>query len=342
MTTTARIGQDSPRTPRVRGSERGPASPRYGRTTTQRVWSARLLYLLLLPTLGLILVFSYTPILMGFYYSFTRYDGMHAFWIGPENYRRIFLDPALVQSYKNIAIILPFSLTVGVTMPLFVAYLIYHLKNANLRYWFRVLFTVPMVVPGIVMLLIWIFMYTPVGGINTILNLIGLGGWTLTPEGVPRAWLGDQRTALGAILFMGFPWVSPVNMLIFLAGLEAISVEMIDAARVDGATGWKMFRHIELPMVMGQIRLIVVTGTIGVMQGFQNILVLTRGGPGYSTMVPAMRMYDTVMPEGSLGVGSAPQMGFGSAIGVSLFVVIMVITLINLRVIRSVEPEVAR
>ena len=120
--------------------------------------------------LGLVLLFSYTPILMGFYYSFTRYDGMHAFWIGLENYRRIFMDPALVQSYKNIAIILPFSLAVGISMPLFVAYLIYHLKNANLRYWFRVLFTVPMVVPGIVILLIWIFMYTPVGGINTILH----------------------------------------------------------------------------------------------------------------------------------------------------------------------------
>jgi raffinose/stachyose/melibiose transport system permease protein len=312
------------------------------RTTRQQIWSARGLYLLLLPTFGLILVFSYAPILMGFYYSFTRYDGMHAFWIGLENYRRIFYDPALVQSYKNIAIILPFSLAVGITMPLFVAYLIYHLKNPKLRYWFRVLFIVPMVVPGIVMLLIWIFMYTPSGGINTILTAIGLEGLTLTPEGVSRAWLGDQRTALAAILFMGFPWVSPVNMLIFLAGSEAISVEMIDAAKVDGARGWKMFWHIELPMVMGQIRLIVVTGTIGVMQGFQNILVMTRGGPGYATMVPAMRMYDTVMPEGSLGVGSAPQMGFGSAIGVFLFVVIMAITLFNLRMIRSVEPEVVR
>jgi raffinose/stachyose/melibiose transport system permease protein len=308
----------------------------------KRIISVRRLYLLLLPTFGLILVFSYAPILMGFYYSFTRYDGMHAFWIGLENYRRIFQDPALVQSYKNIAIILPFSLVVGVTMPLFVAYLIFHLKNANLRYWFRVMFTVPMVVPGIVMLLIWIFMYTPRGGINTILNLIGLEQLTLTAEGVPRAWLGDQKTALGAILFMGFPWVSPVNMLIFLAGLEAISVEMIDAAKVDGATGWKMFRYVELPMVIGQIRIIILTGTIGDMQGIQNILVLTRGGPGYATMVPAMRMYDTVMPAGSLGVGSAPQMGFGAAIGVFLFMVIMVITLINLRAIRAVEPEVVR
>jgi raffinose/stachyose/melibiose transport system permease protein len=315
---------------------------RAARLGLKKAWSARILYLLVLPTFALILIFNYAPIILGFYYSFTRYDGMHAFWIGLENYRRIFIDPALVQSYQNMALILPFSIIVGVTMPLLVAYIIYHLKSSGLRYWFRVLFTVPMVVPTIVTLLIWIFMYTPSGGVNSILDSLGLHQLTLTPEGLQRSWLGDYRTALAAVLFVGFPWVAPVNMLIFLAGLEAIEVELVDAAKVDGATGWKMFWFIELPMVVGQIRLIVVTGTIGVMQGFQNILVMTGGGPGYATMVPAMRMYDTVMTPGSGGSGTAPQMGFGSAIGVFLFLVIMVITLLNLRVIRRVEPEVMR
>jgi raffinose/stachyose/melibiose transport system permease protein len=309
------------------------------KTTAKKAWNSRILYLLIFPTFALLLTFNYAPTLMGFYYSFTRYDGMHAFWIGLENYRRIFLDPALVQSYKNIAIILPFSLFVGISMPMFVAYLIYHLRSSSLRYWFRVLFTVPMVVPTIVTLLIWIFMYTPNGGVNAILDTIGLHSITLTDSGQSRSWLGDQNTALAAILFVGFPWVAPVNMLIFLAGLEAIPTELIDAAKVDGARSWKMFWFVELPLVMGQIRLIAVITTIGVMQGFQNILVMTNGGPGYATMVPAMRMYDTVFPSGSGGVGSAPQMGFGAAIGVFLFVIIMIITVFNLRVIRTVEPE---
>ncbi len=310
--------------------------------TLNQVKSSWALYLIMLPTFGLILVFSYTPILMGFYYSFTRYDGMHAFWIGLENYRRIFQDPALIQSYKNMAIILPFEIFIGVTMPLFAAYLVYHLSSSNLRYWFRVMFTLPMVVPMVVMLLIWIFMYTPAGGLNTILDYLGLHWLTLTPEGMARSWLGDPRTALAGILFVGFPWVAPVNMLIFLAGLEAIEVELIDAAKVDGATGWTMFWNIELPMVVGQIRLIIVTGTIGVMAGFQNILIMTAGGPGYATMVPAMRMYDTVQNLSAGGTTSAPQMGFGSAIGVFLFLVIAVITVFNLRAIRRVEPEIVR
>jgi ABC-type sugar transport systems, permease components len=316
------------------------ANPR--KTTLQQIWAARTLYLLIFPTFALILVFNYAPILMGFYYSFTRYDGLHAFWIGFENYVRIFKDPALVQSYINMAIILPFTIITGVTMPLFVAYLIYHLRHANVRYWFRVLFTIPMVVPTIVMLLIWIFMYTPTGGVNSILDVLGLHQWTMGPGGQQHAWLGDAKTALAGVLFVGFPWVTPVNMLIFLAGLEAIDIELIDAAKVDGARAWTMFWNIELPMIVGQIRLVIVTGTIGVMGGFQNILVMTNGGPGYATMVPALRMYDTVMNLGAGGTNSVPQMGFGSAIGVFLFMIIMVVTLFNLRIIRRVEPEALR
>ena len=114
---------------------------------------------------------------------------------------------------------------------------------------------------------------------------------------------------------------------------------MLDEIRVKKAAQHNLK---SIDVTLPRNRLIVVTGTIGVMQGFQGILILTRGGPGYATMVPAMRMYDTVMPEGSGGVGSAPQMGFGSAIGVFLFIIIGAVTLLNLRLIRSVEPEVAR
>jgi raffinose/stachyose/melibiose transport system permease protein len=186
-----------------------------------------------------------------------------------------------------------------------------------------------MVVPTIVTLLIWIFMYTPAGGVNSILEYLGLHQLTLSPEGLQRSWLGDYRTALAAVLFVGFPWVAPVNMLIFLAGLEAIEIELVDAAKVDGARGWKMFWFIELPMVVGQIRLIVVTGTIGVMQGFQNILVMTGGGLATPPCKPAMRMYDTVMtPRG--GSGTAPQAGFWPAIWRLLFLIIMIVTLFNL------------
>ena len=342
--TINRQGSSPALTDSLGGSRTSPATlfvERPKEPILKRAWKARVIYLMLLPTFGLITLFNYFPVILGFYYSFTIYDGMTSYWTGLTNYRRIFQDPALVQSYKNMAIILPFTIIIGVVMPLLVAYLIYHLMHSNTRYIFRVMFTLPMVVPGIVMLLIWIYIYTPGGGLNTILDMVGLKSWTLVSGSLERAWLGDPNTALAAVLFAGFPWVSPVNMLIFLAGLENINVELVDAAKVDGAIGWKMFQYLELPMVVGQIRLVVVTSTIGVMQGFQNILVMTGGGPGYATMVPAMRMYDTVFGANPGGQGTAPQMGFGSAIGVFLFLIIMVITIFNLRVIRSRVEQVA-
>lgn len=315
------------------GEMQGSLGARIVRTLRQ-AWRARYLYLLIVPTFALLAIFSYYPVFSGLYHAFFRWDGYHSTYIGLENFRRFFFnDPALIQGFKNLFIILVFQLAAHLTMPMFVAWLIYRLPHTGARYWYRVLYTLPIVVPSIVQWLIWIFMYTNYGGINALLTSIGLHDVTLTASGLPRAWLGDQHTALLAVLFVGFPWVGTINMLLYLAGFETISTEVLDAARVDGATGFAMFWRIELPLIMGQVRLISVLTTIGVIQGFQNILVLTNGGPGYATMVPGLRLYHAAVP--SSHAAEAPQMGYGSAIGVILFLIILAVTIINLRVVRS-------
>jgi ABC-type sugar transport system permease subunit len=301
------------------------------RRLMQRAWRARFLYLLILPSFSLLLAFNYYPVVLGLVYAFYRWDGYHAYYIGLANFQRFFTDPALVQSFKNVFYLLLFSLATQLTMPMLVAALIYHLPQARARYWYRVGYTLPIVVPSVVIWLIWIFMYVPQGGVNSLLTALGLRSLTLTPEGLPRAWLGDPRTALLAIMFMGFPWVHSINMLLYLAGFEAIPTEIVDAATVDGARGLSLFRWIELPLIMGQVRLIVVLTTIGVIQGFQSILVMTQGGPGYATMVPGLRLYQAA----AFAQISAPQMGYASAIGVVLFAVIMAVTVLNMRVLRS-------
>lgn len=303
-----------------------------------RLWRARFLYLLLVPTFALLIVFSYYPVFSGIYHAFFRWDGYYESFVGLQNFQRFFRDPALIQAWKNIAYLLVFTLATQLTMPLLVAWLIYHLPHPRARYWYRVAYTLPIVVPSVVIWLIWIFMYTNYGGLNAILSAIGLKALTLTPSGIPRAWLGEASTALLAIMFVGFPWINPINMLLYLAGLEAIPSEVHDAATVDGATGLSMFWRIELPLIMGQVKLIVVLTTIGVIQGFQNILVMTHGGPGYATMVPGLRLFYAAMPQSH--AAEAPQMGYGSAIGVVLFIVIMAITIVNMRVFRSsIEHE---
>jgi raffinose/stachyose/melibiose transport system permease protein len=126
-------------------------------------------------------------------------------------------------------------------------------------------------------------------------------------------------------MFMGFPWVGGVTMLIYLAGFMAIPREIIDAAIVDGAVGWHRFWHIELPLIQGQLKLTVVLAFIGNLQGFQTQLIMTNGGPGYATMVPGLRLYQAAVVDGKLG--------YASAIGLILFIVIFSLTLINQRYI---------
>jgi ABC-type sugar transport system permease subunit len=299
----------------------------------RRTWRARFLYLLILPSFALLLIFSYYPVVSGLFHAFYMWDGYHAHYIGLDNFKRFFSDPALIQSFKNVFYLLLFALATNLTMPVLVAALIYHLPHARARYWYRVGYTLPIVVPSVVVWLVWVFMYAYYGGVNSFLTTLGLRSLTLTPEGLPRSWLGDQRTALLAIMFMGFPWVNSINMLLYLAGFEAIPTEVADAATVDGARGLSMFRWIELPLIMGQVKLIVVLTTIGVIQGFQSILVMTQGGPGYATMVPGLRLFYAAVPRSH--AAEAPQMGYGSAIGVVLFVIIMAVTVLNMRVFRS-------
>jgi ABC-type sugar transport system permease subunit len=211
--------------------------------------------------------------------------------------------------------------TFALTLPLLAAELIYNLHSERWRYVYRVLFTIPMVVPWIVTVLVWQFLYDPIDGpINRVFLELGM-------ESFARAWLGEPQTALGAIIVMGFPFVAGLNLLIYLAGLNSISTEVLDATKLDGAGFWQRFRYVDIPLIRGQIRLIVILTTITQIQNFAPVLILTKGGPGYSTMVPGMWMYQNAFVFG--------KMGYASAIGVVLFAVMLVLTVMNTRLIRS-------
>jgi ABC-type sugar transport system permease subunit len=292
-----------------------------GRTTLlMRVWRARTLYLLLLPTMVGMVLFQYYPALRAFWGSFQSWDGRRAHYIGLYNYQYFFDDPRLLQSWVNIFLFLIFNV-LSLAAPLLVAYLIYRLPNKSHRYLYRVLVVLPVIVPGFVFIVLWRWMFSLEGGINIILRTFGIGSRVV--------WLGDSNTALGALMFMGFPWVDAFTVLIFLAGFIAISTDMLDAAAVDGASGWKRFWNIELPAISGQMKVLIILTFIGTVQDFGRSLFMTQGGPGWATMVPGLRMYYSFTQEA--------QYGYASAIGVVLFVIILVLTLINQRFIRGSE-----
>jgi raffinose/stachyose/melibiose transport system permease protein len=193
------------------------------------------------------------------------------------------------------------------------------MRSEKWAYFFRLLFVLPIVVPTVVTVLVWERLYEPnFGLLNAILQLVGLK---------PIGWINHPDTALVSLMFAGFPWIHGVGMLIYLAGLLAIPDEIIEAAIVDGAGSWRRFFAIELPLIVPQIRLTVILNVISSFQSFGWQLLVTRGGPGETTTVPAWQMYKEAMLGGRFGVASA--------VGVVLFILIFTLTLINQASIRS-------
>lgn len=280
------------------------------------------IYLFLVPTFLLLLLFNYYPIISAFYHAFFDWKGSgEADWVGLKNFVEVFRDPVMHESAVNALLLLGFGIVVSITLPLFVAELIFHLRSDTAKYLYRVLFVIPMVVPGIVTLLIWGFIFNfELGLLNQFFRLIGFEGWT-------QAWLGNPNIALYSMMFIGFPWVGGFALLIYYAGLQSIPKEVLESSAIDGASAWKRFLNVDLPLVMPQTKLLIVLGFINGLQGFQNQLILTNGGPGYSTMVPGMHLYLNAM--------SYDRMGYACAIGVVLFVVILALTWINLRYLKS-------
>jgi raffinose/stachyose/melibiose transport system permease protein len=278
-------------------------------------------YAFILPTFVFLIWFMYYPVYQALSGAFTNWDGFNApQFIGFDNFKRMLSDEVLGQSTTNALIWALFSIALSIIPPFLVAELIFHLKNARLQYVYRTLFVIPIVIPGIVIILLWRFLYEGDGAINQLLDIIGLGIFK-------QLWLGDPNVALYSIIFMGFPWISAFNLLIFYAGLQGISKEVIEAAKLEGATGWKRVFTLDIPLSLPQFRLIIILSLIGSLQNIIPPLIMTNGGPGYSTYVPILHMYNVSTVNG--------EFGYGMSIGVVMFLVILIFTILNMRLFKS-------
>ena len=285
------------------------------------MWRSRVSYILLLPTMVLLAVFNYYPAGSGLYHTFTDWNpGLETTWVGFEQVRKMFGSPYFWVGMKN-ALILVIAAVVKLVFPLIVAELIFHVRNSRLQYGLRSLFVIPLVLPSVVGILLWVNIYDPnIGLLNETLDVLGL-------ENLTRAWLGDRDTAMAAIVAIGFPWINPFALLIFYGGLISIPTELFDAARVDGASWWARILRIDLPMLMSQLKLLLILAFIGSVQEFQLIFLTTAGGPGNATYTPALELY--------YNATRFTDFGLASAMGTFLFIIIMLGTILNLRYVRS-------
>lgn len=278
------------------------------------------LYAMLLPSLSLLVLFSYYPALLAMVESFYDWKpGISNKFVGIYNYQRVLTDKVFWISWRNILYVALWQFTIPFAIPILVAEAIFNLKSTRAQSFYRVAILIPALVPSIVTLMLWKWLYaSPRGGINLVLDAMGLHEYV-------RPWLGMPQTALAALLFMSFPWIIGTTPLIYLAGLLNMTPEVIDAAKIDGCSTWRRIVSIDLPHLLGQVRLFLIFGVIGLLQDFGRFLAMTGGGPGNATMVPGLYLY-----KKAFGLErferAYTRLGEANAVGVILFVTILILT----------------
>lgn len=241
-------------------------------------------------------------------------------FIGLENFKKLLSDDIFWRSFKNQILISIFAVFNSCFFPLLAAILLYFVRRQGVSRAIKTAFVLPMLVPSIVTILIWKFLYNPNFGFNSFLKLFHMNN-------LVHNWLNDGSTALWCIIFMGFPFVSGMYFLLMHTGINGIDSALYDAAKIDGATTWGIVKHIQLPGVWPYLKVVATLSLISSLSGFGQVSALTNGGPGYDTMIPALYMYNVAFGDG--------KQGYSSALGVVLFFVIVLVTLITNKVMTA-------
>jgi ABC-type sugar transport system permease subunit len=271
-------------------------------------------YLFLLPSFALLIVFSFIPFFQGLYFSLTDYPLLQSpRFIGLDNFARLFRDPLFMASLTNTLVYMTATVILRVVLGLLLAVAL----NSKLRgrVAFRAIFYLPVIAPLVTVSVIWRIIFDTYSGIlNAGLDVFGIA---------PIPWLTSTAWAMPAVIIMSvwktFGW----NIVIFLAGLQGIPQQLYEAASIDGASKFRTFIHITLPLLRPTILLAVVTSTISASQVFDQVYVMTGGGPGYSTMTLGQMVYTAGFQN--------YEMGYASAVSVILLLISLVLTLVQFK-----------
>jgi len=256
----------------------------------------------------------YLPFLWTVYLSFTNYDGLSpATWAGLSNYRQLLHDPALLTAIRNTLIWVVGTTLLPVGLGLLVAMLSYNIKGGT---WLRLPFLLPYAFSGAGIGLVWGVLLSPGGTLNQVLGFLHLPG-----ANTPLLSYAPVNTI---VLIIAMTWQQiGVNTLLFVVGLQSIPRDPIEAARIDGASGWSLFRHVIWPLLSPLTTVVVGLALVASLKTFDVVWVATQGGPGRSSETLAVTMYrDTFV---------ANEYGYGSAVAVLLTVVTGVVSVIYLR-----------
>ncbi|MBA2459312.1 MAG: sugar ABC transporter permease [Gemmatimonadales bacterium] len=287
----------------------------------------RAAWLFLTPALLLIGGFFFFPVAASLLLSFTDFDiyaiadPQNVRLVGLRNYGRLLESPLFWVALKNTAyfVVVGGPLTVLVSLG---AALLVNARLVRFKGFFRTVYFAPFVTTLVAIAIVWRYLYHPQYGLlNYALGALGIG---------PIDWLGDPRWAMPAIILLAAWKNFGYNMLIFIAGLQAVPEELYEAAYLDGAGAWRRFRHVTLPMLGPTLVFVGLITMIGFFQLFAEPYVMTRGGPLRSTTSVVLLMYE----EGFRWW----RMGYAAAVAFVLFIIILAANLLH----QHLRPEPAR
>jgi ABC-type sugar transport system permease subunit len=275
-------------------------------------------FIFILPALLYFTMFAFYPMANAFYLSLHDYDLLSPpRWVGFRQYEILFQSTPFLNALRTTAIY-----AFGVSVPIWVLSMgLALLLNQSIRFrtFFRTVFFAPIIMPLVVLAVIWTLLYHPFGPINTVI---------LAPLGVGTIpWLSSSQYALPAVIFLAIWRAAGYYAVIYLAGLQSIPNEYYEAAKLDGANTWSLFRFITWPLLKPTTLFVVVVSIINALRHFDVIWIMTGGGPGDATRVLSVLIYET----GWVFL----RMGRAAAMSVILFVIALVFTVIQLRLFRS-------
>lgn len=267
-------------------------------------------YLFAAPQLAGIALFVLLPLALVFWYSLHEWNVLaNTFsYTGAQNYQQLLQDPTLPSVLGATVLFCAGLVVFNLSLALLLAVLL-NQKLAGITL-LRTLFFSPVVVSLVAWTIVWGFLLQHNGGINGMLALVGIEG--------PN-WLRSPGTAMVSVIVVQVFKNVGLNMVLFLAALQAVPRELYEAARIDGAPAWRQFRRITLPLISPTVLLTSIITIVGSLQVFAQIAVLTQGGPGVSTTVLVYYLYQQTF--------QFHRFGYGSTLAVLLFAIVALLTL---------------
>jgi raffinose/stachyose/melibiose transport system permease protein len=273
--------------------------------------------LFLLPAGILYLSFIFLPVFQAAYYSFFDWSGLGPLtdFVGFRNYIEAFRSSVFIEAFTHNLLLLVLSLIFQLTLSLALALTIG--KTLRGRTFFRTIFFMPFILSDVVAGVIWTYIYEPSGGLlNTTLQ-------HLIPNYQPQLWLADPKMVLLSIFVVMIWKYFGLHLVLYVAAIQDIPDEVVEAARIDGASGFQVLRYITLPLMSSIIRLTILLSAIGSLQYFDLIWVMSGGGPIHASETMTTYLY-------RFGFQSF-AMGYGSAVGVLMFLICFIFAMLYQR-----------